>query len=110
MLAANGGEGFRLRGSGKAYMAQVRRKLAAVTYETQIQGGVGMLQREQDNLAENVHLFFISSQGKPEIQQELAKILHRGISVTWVAVTAGGEDDTRQLLPALEPCIYRWKA
>lgn len=110
MLVANGGEGFRLQGSGKAYMAQVRRKLAAVTYETQIQSGVGMLQRERDNLAENVHLFFISSQGKPEIQQELAKILHRGISVTWVAVTAGGEDDTRQLLPALEPCIYRWKA
>ena len=110
MLVANGGEGFRLQGSGKGYMAQVRRKLAAVTYETQIQSGVGMLQREQDNLAENVHLFFISSQGKLEIQQELAKILHRGISVTWVAVTAGGEDDTRQLLPALEPCIYRWKA
>ena len=62
------------------------------------------------SLAENVHLFFISSQGKLEIQQELAKILHRGISVTWVAVTAGGEDDTRQLLLALEPCIYRWKA
>lgn len=110
MLAANGGAGFRLQGSGKSYIAEVRRKLAGVTYETQIRSGVGMLQRERDNLTEHVHLFFVSSQGKPEIQQELAGILHRGISVTWVAVTAGGEDDTRQLLPALESCIYRWKA
>ena len=110
MLVANGGAGFRLQGSGKGYMGQVRRKLAAVTYETQVQSGVGMLQRERDNLAEHVHLFFISSQGKPDIQKELADTLHRGVSVTWVAVTAGGEDDTRQLLPVLEPCIYRWKA
>lgn len=57
MLVANGGAGFRLQGSGKGYMGQVRRKLAAVTYETQVQSGVGMLQRERDNLAEHVHLF-----------------------------------------------------
>lgn len=108
-LISNGGEGLCLSGNGRDYIASVRRHLAGIYYDKLIRSGEQMLRHEFKGFNENCHVFFVSAAGKAGIQNELIKIAGSGISVTWVATVFGGEDDTKELLPALEKCIFRWR-
>lgn len=103
------GEGAGMSGTGRGHMADVKRRLAVMDYRSPGKTGVALLQRALETVSCDRHVFFISSMGKPEIQEKLVSLLRRRISLTWVAAVVGGEDDTRDLLPGLERCIYRWK-
>lgn len=106
-LVANGTDSLRASGNGRNHIANVRRQLACVQYESQIRNGQRMLQKEREKISEDTHVFFVSAAGKPEIQKELVEMVAQGISVTWVATSAGGEDDIRELLPGLSECVVR---
>lgn len=108
-LVTNGGDGFYLQGCGQKYVGCVRQKLAGVSYATQIRSAVEMLEKESRSWSKNTHLFFVSSEGKEEIREALTRIRRQEISLNWIAVLSGGEDDTRQMPPQLETCLCRWK-
>ncbi len=108
MLVANGTEKIRMTGCGRDHIAHVRGKLAGVRYEKPVCSGERLLQGEQEKISENAHVFFVSSVGKPEVQKGLVKIRQRNIPVTWIATSAGGENDIRELLPGMESCVIRW--
>lgn len=90
-------------------MAEVRRRLAVITYEKLSGNGKELLQKVSDRVSANHHVFFISSAGKHNEQQMMTNLIKRGIAVTWVATIFGGEDDTGDLLPGMESCLIRWK-
>lgn len=102
-------EGAGVSGTGRDHMADVKRRLAVMDYRSLGKTGAALLQRALETVSYSQHVFFISSSGKPEIQEKLVSFRRKGISVTWVATVFGGEDDTGDLLPGLEQCIYRWK-
>lgn len=108
-LVVNGDETLRLSGNGRGHMSQVRRRLATVSYEKVTKKGQEMIARERDTLSPTQHVFFVSSAAKPETQTQLSELIQRGHSVTWVATIFGGEDDTKDMAPGLEPYLYRWK-
>lgn len=103
------GEGAGASGTGREHMADVKRRLAVIDYRSLGKTGAALLQRALETVSYSQHVFFVSSSGKPEIQEKLVSFRRKGISLTWVATVFGGEDDTRDLLPGLEECIYRWK-
>ncbi len=108
-LVVNGDETIRLSGNGRGHLSHVRRRLATVSYEKIVKKGDELLERESGGVSRTEHTFFISSAGKPEIQKQLSEWIRKGNSVTWVATIFGGEDDTREIAPGLEPYLYRWK-
>ncbi len=108
-LLTNGTEGSVLSGNGREHIARVRTHLAKISYDKLACSGAEMLRKRSEKIGVNSHVFFLSSAGKTEIREELMKFFERGISLTWVAPVFGGEDDTKELSPALEKCIFRWR-
>ncbi len=108
-LITNGTERDVLSGNGREHIARVRTHLAKISYDTPGCSGAAMLRKESGTIGVNSHVFFLSAAGKTEIREELMKLFGRGISLTWVAPVFGGEDDTKELPPALEKCVFRWR-
>lgn len=108
-LVSNGSGGGQVAGNGRGYMADVRRRLAEISYDIRTKTGADLLQQVLKKASVNQHVFFISAAGKPDIQSGLVEFRKKGISVTWVATIFDGEDDTKNLLPGIEACLFRWK-
>lgn len=107
-ILSNGSGGVHLAGNGRGHMAAVRRQLATINYDKVTKTGAELLQNAVSRMSGNEHVFFVSSAGKSEIRQQLTELRKRGMSVTWVAAIAGGEDDTKGCEPGLEACLVRW--
>ncbi len=108
-ILSNGSPGVRASGIGRGHMADVRRQLAVVSYDRLSGSGAELLQGAYQKAVPGWHVFFVSSAGKREIQEELLRFRRSGFPVTWIAAVIGGEDDTRGLGPGLEECVFRWK-
>lgn len=108
-LISNGGGGGKMEGTGRGYMADVRRRLAELSYDALTKTGAALLQGVLETVSGGRHVFVISAAGKPELQSRLVQMRKKGVSVTWVATVFGGEDDTGHLMPGLETILFRWK-
>lgn len=108
-LVSNGSGGLHIAGNGRGHMAEIRRRLATIRYDKISRNGEELLRRAAEQISENEYVFFLSAAGKPEIRQQLTGLRKNGIGLTWVAVVAGGEDDTKGCEPGVEACLYRWR-
>lgn len=108
-LISNGDGGGKMEGTGRGYMADVRRRLAEISYDALTKTGAALLQGVAETVSGGRHVFVISAAGKPELQSRLVQMRKKGISVTWVATVFGGEDDTRNVMSGLETILFRWK-